>query len=353
MNFRDCLIAQFAAHPSTAPQDAVKQCYQAAFGAEHLLTDKSLAAAYLEREFNDTPAADVPLCEKIAPDVGRINLAAWKAHGLPLEWLTRMFIMSARPDEGGEAEFEHCLSIVDELVQAGDAPFSPAEWQEYMFAYRMKATHAVHHSDKYRAAEHPAYRIVGRSALNALPVLERAAGIMHRPGAHVIAIDGRAASGKTTLSLALGDILGAGVVHMDDFFLPIPLRTAERYAQPGGNVHYERVAEEVLPHLHDSAEFEYRIFDCSCMDYGVMRNVAASEWRIVEGSYSFHPALGNYADLRVFCLISHEEQRARILRRNGERMARMFAERWVPLEEKYFKAFDTRESADIVLRTDL
>ena len=100
----------------------------------------------------------MPLCEKIAPDVGRINLASWKAHALPLEWLTRMFIMSARPDEGGEAEFEHCLSIVDELVQAGDAPFSPAEWQEYMFAYRMRATHAVHHSDKYRAAEHPAYR---------------------------------------------------------------------------------------------------------------------------------------------------------------------------------------------------
>ena len=201
MNFRDCLIAQFAAHPSTAPQDAVKQCYQAAFGAEHLLTDTSLAAAYLEREFNDTPAADVPLCEKIAPDAGRINLASWKAHGLPLEWLTRMFIMSTRPDEGGEAEFEHCLSIVDELVQAGDAPFSPAEWQEYMFTYRMKATHAVHHSDKYRAAEHPAYRIVGRSALNALPVLERAAGIMHRPGAHVIAIDGRAASGKSCCDL--------------------------------------------------------------------------------------------------------------------------------------------------------
>ena len=42
-----------------------------------------------------------------------------------------------------------------------------------------------------------------------------------------------------------------------------------------------------------------------------------------------------------------------ISERNGERMARMFAERWVPLEEKYFKAFDTRGSADIVLRTDL
>ena len=69
MNFRDCLIAQFAAHPSTAPQDAVKQCYQAAFGAEHLLTDTSLAAAYLEREFNDTRRR-TPLCEKIAPGCG-------------------------------------------------------------------------------------------------------------------------------------------------------------------------------------------------------------------------------------------------------------------------------------------
>ena len=68
------------------------------------------------------------------------------------------------------------------------------------------------------------------------------------------------------------------------------------------------------------------------MDYGVMRNVAASEWRIVEAITASILPLGNYADLRVFPgPIAPEEQRAHTQARNGERMARMFAERWVPL----------------------
>ena len=32
---------------------------------------------------------------------------------------------------------------------------------------------------------------------------------------------------------------------MDDFFLPMELRTAERLEEPGGNVHYERFSAEV------------------------------------------------------------------------------------------------------------
>ena len=81
---------------------------------------------------------------------------------------------------------------------------------------------------------------------------------MHRPGAHVIAIDGRAASGKTTLSLALGDILGAGVVHMDDFFLPGELRTKERLSEAGGNLHRERFSDEVVSHIRGGG-FDYRV----------------------------------------------------------------------------------------------
>ena len=68
-------------------------------------------------------------------------------------------------------------------------------------------------------------------------------------GVGVIAIDGRAASGKTTLAAALAAETGGTVVHMDDFFLPAELRTPQRLAAPGGNVHAERFAEEVLPFL--------------------------------------------------------------------------------------------------------
>ena len=42
----------------------------------------------------------------------------------------------------------------------------------------------------------------------------------------IIAIEGRCASGKTTLSKRLSEKLGCGVIHMDDFFLPPKLGRA-------------------------------------------------------------------------------------------------------------------------------
>ena len=41
------LREQAALHPCMQPRDALKMCYQAAFGAEHLLRDPGAAAAYL------------------------------------------------------------------------------------------------------------------------------------------------------------------------------------------------------------------------------------------------------------------------------------------------------------------
>ena len=60
----------------------------------------------------------------------------------------------------------------------------------------------------------------------------------------VIAIDGRAASGKSTLAEQLSTLLEADVIHMDDFFLQPYQRTPERLAEIGGNVDYERFAKE-------------------------------------------------------------------------------------------------------------
>lgn len=177
-----------------------------------------------------------------------------------------------------------------------------------------------------------------------LPVLEQAA-LCTGEGVRVIALDGPAASGKTTLAACLQVLLGAEIIHMDDFFLPMSLRSPERFAEAGGNVHYERFREEVLPCLRKQEGFSYRRFDCSVMDFGGERTVGPGLWRVVEGSYSLHPAFGDYADITVFSCISPEEQMARILRRNGPAMAERFREVWIPLEEAYFNANHTREQA--------
>lgn len=166
---------------------------------------------------------------------------------------------------------------------------------------------------------------------------------------YVAAIDGRCASGKTTLAKALAKETGAGVIHMDDFFLPEELRTKERLSSPGGNVHYERFREEVLENLKRKRDFSYRAFDCKTMTLGEARTVAGGGLYIVEGAYSCHPKLGDYMNLRIFSNVSREVQRSRVLKRGGEAALESFTRRWIPMEEAYFEAFSIPQRADLLI----
>ena len=345
MNFERYLTKQIQMHPSMQPQDVLKLCYQAAFGAEHLLKDAERAKKYLQAEYDAVTAADIPLYEPVSADVVRVNLAAWKYYGLPVEWLFRMMASSAAEILGGEPLFRQLLQQAEQVL-----PFPAAEWKNYVETYLQGTLSPVHHSEKYRKAEQPAYRIIGSYFVPVFSILQKAAEVLSRKEVCVIAIDGRAASGKTTMAEQLQNILDADVVRMDDFFLPLELRTAERLAQPGGNVHHERFAAEVLPFLSEGEAFSYRIFDCSRMDYHGERKISRKEFGIVEGSYSCHPIFGNYADITVFSDVDAEEQMAHILKRNGAEMAEMFRSRWIPLEEAYFAAYQIAEKAEIQLK---
>ncbi|MBO8436504.1 MAG: uridine kinase [Spirochaetes bacterium] len=166
----------------------------------------------------------------------------------------------------------------------------------------------------------------------------------------IVAIDGRSASGKTTIASEMADVLGATIIHMDDFFLPLPLRTEARYREAGGNVHYERFIEEVLPGLENHEVFYYHRFDCSKMAYAdELVRVDASRLVVVEGAYSLSPCFGHYYDFSVFMDIEAEEQMRRIVKRNGEERAEAFKTRWIPLEEAYFTATETAKRADLIL----
>lgn len=345
LSFEDLLREQFSKHPAMQIQDIVKLSYQAAYGAEHLLSDMDAAYRYFIQEFESTAPAETELYENISPDFARVNIAAWKQRGLPARWLFEMFKASVAPADNGRERLLENLKRAETLLPC--AKISKVAWLEYITEYEKRSMPAVHHSEQYRRAEKPAYRLVHRRLLRLLPGLERLSTVQTYPC--VIAIDGRAGSGKSTLASELAQILDAGLVHMDDFFLPPELRTAERLSAPGGNVHYERFSEEVLPKLHSSAAFDYNVFSCSLMKLDGVRTVKASDYRIVEGSYSMHPELGDYAALKVFSTVEPEEQLRRVRLRDGERAAEMFVSRWIPMEEKYFRHFDIAEKGDIII----
>ncbi|HHT48594.1 MAG TPA: hypothetical protein GXZ98_04800 [Firmicutes bacterium] len=349
--FTSYLKHQAALHPSMTPQDAVKLCFQAAFGAEHLLTDQAKAQAVLLTEFEQTPPRKITVFEPISAEYSRCNLAAWKDLQLPPEWLCQIFIHSASAKrEKAEVLFREYLEIVAACADQALLPFTGASWRRYQESYLAGGVRPVHHSKPYRLRERPAYRVVKRKYEQLLPVLQKLAAIPAPAEPKIIAIDGRAAAGKTTLATLLSQVLKAEVIRMDDFFLPAALRTAERLAQSGGNIHYERFSAEVLPYLKKHGSFSYRRFDCGLMDYAEACLIKSSSWRIVEGSYSCHPAFGDYMDCRVFCDISADQQMRRIIKRNGPELAELFLTQWIPMEEQYFKAERIRERADIVIK---
>lgn len=164
----------------------------------------------------------------------------------------------------------------------------------------------------------------------------------------IIAIDGRSGAGKSTLAKTLEEKLGVCVVHMDDFFLQPHQRTLERFSEPGGNVDYERVEEEVLRPLKSGKEqIVYRRFDCKTMSMQEERLVDGSRTVVVEGSYSCHPRLKKYYDLTIFLDVDEETQIQRLRERVGDERLQMFIEKWIPLEEAYFEACHIKENCDI------
>lgn len=140
----------------------------------------------------------------------------------------------------------------------------------------------------------------------------------------IVALDGRCASGKTTLAALLQQQTGCSMVHMDHFFLRPEQRTRERLEQPGGNVDYERFLAELLEPLRAGKDCSYRPYDCKQQKLAEPVAVRQDRLIVVEGSYSCHPTLWEQYDLHVFLTVNPQEQLRRIERRNGPQGLEMF-----------------------------
>lgn len=165
-------------------------------------------------------------------------------------------------------------------------------------------------------------------------IQEKTAALLTEKERIMIAIDGRCASGKTTLAKMLSEELSAPFVSCDDFFLPPEKRTKGRLSEPGGNMERERLFCEVLSPFLKGEAVSYRPFLCQNASYGEAISLPKSNILIVEGAYACHPELWDCYDFHIFLTIPEEEQKRRILQRNPEN-ANDFFTKWIPMEEKY------------------
>ena len=160
MSFEFYFEEQLKKHPSMQFSDAVKLCYQAALGAEHLLSDEGRARSYLYAELEGACVTDEELFERISPDVCRVNLSAWKRENLPPDKLFEAFKNSAKISGSGKGELEKNLEVAHRVLKEKMSSFDEENWQEFLNEYKKMGCPPIHHSNDYRGRENPHYRIV-------------------------------------------------------------------------------------------------------------------------------------------------------------------------------------------------
>jgi uridine kinase len=346
MNELAGIVAEhFVRYPASGIQDLTKLVYQNEFGCGHLLDDPVSGAARLREEWGAASGQNGgSLFEDIGNGLARMHIAAAKDNHIPESLFYRAFVCSAQERRGTMEGFRAKIELLPQLCRVGALPFDPDAIGGFIEAWRLKGCPPFSHSDPYKAAYRPAYRVVLAQCAELLPL---ACEIFGRQNSKtVLAIDGRCGAGKTTMAKTLAALLDAAVVHMDDFFLPGRLRTDQRLAEAGGNIHYERFLDEVIAGLRSGKAFQYRKFSCAEMDYTDVVTVEEKPVTIVEGVYSMHPLFQKAYDIRVFCDIDKDRQQSRLLVRDGAERYKQYRDRWIPLEETYFKTFKIRESCD-------
>lgn len=183
----------------------------------------------------------------------------------------------------------------------------------------------------------------------------RIRGLLAQKPRVLVALDGMAASGKTTLAASLAQRYSrAAVVHMDDFTIPFEDRHPGYFEEKLSNADLARFDREVLTPLESGLCTRYRPYVCH-PEPGFLPPVAIPAQTclvIVEGAYCLHPDLFDRYDLRVLCTVSPDVQRERILRRNGSAQLARFLSQWIPMENRHIQAHSLKNRCDLTLCGD-
>lgn len=146
-------------------RDVYKLLYQGVMGSEHLVISPREFEDRLSVEFAEIePGESDPLFESIHPAglLQRVNLRPYKARDGDLPRLVEACLETARHQWGTLDELQAAWSVFVRLCQQGQWPslFLPdvmafTRWLE------KSGFPSVHHSESYRNAYRPAYRLIG------------------------------------------------------------------------------------------------------------------------------------------------------------------------------------------------
>ncbi len=161
VTIKSALLMHALKYSKMRPCDAVKLVYQACFGPGHLIKDEEKALNYLKAEYSVTRQRETaPLIEPIGGGMIRVNLAALDPNSVSIERVFDAFIASSKLKICDMSVFIEALGVLRQLAADSVFRFSLSELDTYLEEYEKAGCPMVSHSDEYKEAYEPAYRVV-------------------------------------------------------------------------------------------------------------------------------------------------------------------------------------------------
>ena len=167
-------------------------------------------------------------------------------------------------------------------------------------------------------------------------------------GQIVISIDGPCGGGKTTIAKEIEKEMGYNILHMDDFYLPFDKRDKNWMNIIAGHMDYDRLIENVIKPYKEKKKTNYISYDCHCDKYLHEIPIDLDKFLVIEGSYTSHPILDEYVNVKIFVDIDKDEQVKRLTKRNPA-VVDKFLSMWVPFENRYFEELKIKDNSDLVI----
>lgn len=314
---QEIIVRNSLMRPLLTPLDIYKMMYQASNLVGHLVNN-DYVSHYLDNELASiNENIETEIYEYISTNAIRINIIPY-LKVFSKETLLDLFVKSASIKTN--IKIEELFDLVS------------SDLKEELININTKLEgNAPSHSDEYHDSYDPHYRVVATALL---PIelrkykLNNFINQVKRDNEKiVIALDGPAASGKSTITKDLEDVM---VIHMDDHF----------------NDYHDiiNIINEIKK-LDNGTTYLETCYDCHTNSYfdveKVVKNVI-----VIEGVYSYIEYLRPLIDYLGFMVVSNEEQIKRINLRNNKED---YFNKWLINEEKYFSSDDFINHADVLI----
>ncbi|UZQ84603.1 hypothetical protein ODU73_001636 [Thermoclostridium stercorarium] len=163
-DIKEILLRHYNTYPKMQIQDMVKLIYQNEFAGGHFIDSEPECRKRLQAEIDEIISSrlgsESPLFEDIGNGLVRLYLHRISEFKISIATINRFFMNTSNSIRGNAESFERKVNIMKKCCEDGLLPFKKDEVEVFVEALKEKGYPPVSHSEEYRKAYNPHYRVI-------------------------------------------------------------------------------------------------------------------------------------------------------------------------------------------------